>query len=192
MTPVIPCGALACDASAAIEQHFALVGFARYVKALALVASEGKQGRVALSWEAWAVALAAQPEALSEFFNYCQEHGVFTVEDDGEQVALGCPALAQVASDEAAPVAKASPLLFTHSDEWVAWFKEEMAYPPKIANRAENVRVFRRWCASNVTVEEMNTAVQLTIKAGTGLGTPALHGHLQALRAQRIKEANEW
>lgn len=192
MTPVIPCGALACDASAAVEQHFALVGFARYVKALALIAGAGDAGRVSLSWEAWAASLAAQPEVVSEFFNYCQEQGVFTVDDDGEQVALGCPSLVQVASDDPATPAVESPLLFTHSDQWVAWFIEEIAYPTKIANRADNVRMFRRWCASNVTVHEMNTAVQLTIKAGTGLGTSALHGHLQALRAQRIKEANEW
>lgn len=192
MTPVIPCASLACDAATAIEQHFSLVGFARYVKVLSLVASAGDGGGVTLSWEAWAASLAAQPEALSEFFNYCQEQGVFTVEDDGEQVALGCPSLLQEVSSEPAKPSVATPLLFTHPDEWVSWFIEEMAYPPKIANRADNVRMFRRWCASNVTVDEMNTAVQLTIKAGTGLGTPALHGHLQALRAQRIKEANEW
>lgn len=192
MTPVIPCGALASDASATVEQHFALVGFARYVKALALIANAGDAGRVSLSWEAWGASLAAQPEALSEFFNYCQEQGVFTVDDDGEQVTLGCPSLLQVSSREPVTTAVESPQLFAHPDEWVTWFIEEMAYPPKIANRADNVRMFRRWCASNVTVHEMNTAVQLTIKAGTGLGTSALHGHLQALRAQRIKEANEW
>lgn len=192
MNPVIPCDALSSDHARAVEQHFALLGFARYVKVLALLASEGQSGRVVLSWEAWAALLAAQPEPLSEFFSVCQAQGVFTVEDDGEQVAVECPALVREVPSEATTPDVASPLLFTHAEQWTAWFVEEMAYPPKIANRADNQRMFRRWCASNVTVEEMNTAVQITIKAGTGLGTAALHGHLQALRARRIKEANEW
>lgn len=188
--PAIPSHALSSDAATTVEQQFSLVGFARYVKVLALMASAGSDGRVSLSFEAWAAALAAQPEALSVFFNYCQERGVFTIEDDGELMTLSCQALVQ-APEAPAPTVVETPL-FTHAEQWAAWFVEEMAYPPAVANRAENQRMFRRWCASNVTVSEMNAAVQLTIKAGTGLGTPALHGHLHALRAQRIKEANEW
>ncbi len=183
-------------AVADIEAHFALVGYARYLKVLELIAAEagGNDGRhaVTLSWDAWAVSLSGEPDVLTEFFAFCQDHGVFDVEDDGEKATVTCSDLMLNGAEPSPGPRPTEQTLFTDSDQWVEWFIEELAYPPKIARKADNVRMFRRWCASNVTVGEMCAAVQKTIEAGTGLGTPALHGHLQALRAQRLKEASEW
>lgn len=192
---VHPASMSASKAVVDIEAHFALVGYARYLKVLELVADEadGSDARraVTLSWDAWAASLAGEQDVLAEFFAFCHEHGVFEVEDDGERATVACLDLV-LSRTESAPVPPRDETLFTHHDQWVAWFIDDLSFPPKMANSPDNIRMFRRWCASNVTVGEMSAAVQKTIEAGTGLGAPALHGHLQALRAQRIKEANEW
>ncbi|MCO7217095.1 hypothetical protein [Halomonas sp. OfavH-34-E] len=186
----------ASKAVADIEAHFALIGYARYLKVLELVAAEAggddTRRKVTLSWDAWAASLAGEQEVLAEFFAFCHDHGALSVEDDGERVTVECDGLDLCRGMRAVPEPAGDQTLFTHHDQWVAWFIDDLSYSPKLANQPDNLRMFRRWCASNVTVGEMTAAVQRTIEAGTGLGTPALHGHLQALRAQRIKEANEW
>lgn len=185
----------ASPAVKAIEANFALVGYARYLKVLEILAgaAEGDDSRrsAAMTWDGWAAALAAQHDALSEFFAFCHEQGAFAVEDDGEQVTVSCDALALYRQAPASPETPGDLTLFTTPEQWAEWFIEDLSYPPKLAHRPENLRMFRRWCASNVTVGEMCAAIQKTIEAGTGLGTAALHGYLQALRAQRIKEANQ-
>ncbi|MEQ5770029.1 hypothetical protein NFH98_20875 [Halomonas sp. H33-56] len=180
------------EAVAAIESHFALVGYARYLKALEVIAAEGEARAATLSWDGWAAALAGDQERLAEFFAFCAEWGALTFEDDGERVTVGCPELTLPRDPREVLPPPDEQTLYTTSEQWAAWFEQELSFPPAMAKDPKALRMFRRWCASNVTVGEMNAAVQRAVADNTGMNPAALHRQLQALRRQRLEDATTW
>lgn len=174
-----------------IEAEFALVGYARFIKTLELVAGQGSEsGTLTLSWSAWEAALAGDQESLAEFFAFCANAGAFEMEDAGDTVVIRCPTLERPASGITSPATDST--LFTEPAQWAEWFIEDLSWPPAMANDPNNLRLFRHWCASNVTVGDMCAAIQVAIKENTGMSAGALHKQLRALRQRRIEEANKW
>lgn len=147
-------------------------------------------GPVVMSYDAWAAELYSDDEVVREFINFCADQSLLAVEDDGETLSVFSSALERVTPAQAAP-APGDETLFTRHEQWAAWFVDDLNYPPDMANSRDSMRYFARWCASRVTVGDMSEAVQAAISDGSGVGVSALHKHLQALRAKRIKEANE-
>lgn len=180
------------EAVAAIQSRFALVGYARFVKTLEAIAAEGETRAAAMAWDAWEATLAGQQDQLAEFFAFCSELGVLSFEDDGEVVTVGCAELALPRDPSDVPPPPSDQTLYTTAEQWAEWFVLELSFPPVMARDQEALRLFRRWCASNVTVGEMNAAVEASIASGAGPNPKALHGYLQAQRRQRLEDATQW
>lgn len=73
---------------------------------------------------------------------------------------------------------------------WAAWCESELAMPGWMLAEHETQSLFRRWCASNVTVAEATQAVLQA--AAEGSASPvAIHGHLTALRKQALLKAHQ-
>lgn len=183
-----PAGLAKTEGVAAVAQAWALAGYARYVLLLEVLAAS--TGPVVMSYDAWAAELYSDDEVVREFINFCADQSLLAVEDDGETLSVFSSALERVTPAQAAP-APGDETLFTRHEQWAAWFVDDLSYPKKTADSADCGRYFARWCASRVTVGDMSEAVQAAISDGSGVGVSALHKHLQALRAKRIKEANE-
>lgn len=173
---------------AAVSRAFALAGYARYVLLLEVLAAD--DGPVRMSYDAWAAELHSDDESVREFMAFCAEQELLGVEDDGECLSVYSPTLERFDPTQAAPT-PTDETLYTTPEQWAAWFVSDLSYPPKTANNPDTLRYFARWCASRVTVGDMGAAVQASIDQGTGLGVSALHGHLSALRAKRLKEASQ-
>lgn len=173
---------------AAVMQEFALAGYARYVLLQEALAAES--GPVAMSADAWAAVLYSDDESVIELLQFCQSQGLLVIEDDGETLSVYSPVIERYDPSQI-PQAPTNDTLFTRHEQWADWFINDMAYPPKIANNADCRRYFARWCASRVTVGDMCEAVNVATAQGSGVDVVTLHKHLQALRAQRLKEATE-
>ena len=185
---VHPAGLASSDALAPLLSEYALAGYARYMLLLEVLAADDKPVR--MSYDAWAAELSSDDESVREFLAFCAEQALLVVDDDGECLSVYSPTLERFDPDQAAP-APTDETLYTTPEQWAAWFVNDLSYPPKTANDPETLRYFARWCASRVTVGDMGAAVQASIDQGTGLGVSALHGHLSALRAKRLKEASQ-
>lgn len=171
---------------AAVAKEFALAGYARYVLILEALAAE--TAPVCLSYDGWADRLYSDDESVREYMQFCQDQGLLVIEDDGERLTVHSPDLQRVIPTNQAPN---DDTLYTRPEQWSEWFVNDLAYPLKTANSADNRRYFARWCASRVTVGDMCAAVEAAIAQGSGVSVTALHQHLQALRAKRLQEAAE-
>lgn len=185
---VHPAGLSRSDGVAAVAEAFALAGYARYMLLLELLASTTDPVR--MSYDAWAAELYSDDDSVREFMTFCAEQGLLVVEDDGECLNVYSPVLERFDPAQAVP-APTDDTLYTQPEQWAAWFVNDLSYPQKTANSTDCMRFFARWCASRVTVGDMSAAVQVAIAQGSGVGVAALHTHLQALRAKRLKEATE-
>ena len=185
---VHPAGLAGSDALAPLLSEFALAGYARYMLLLEVLAADA--GAVRMSYDAWAAELSSDDESVREFMAFCEDQGLLAVEDDGECLSVCSLVMERYDPDQAAPT-PTDETLYTTPEQWAAWFVNDLSYPPKVAKDPETLRFFARWCASRVTVGDMGAAVQRSIDQGTGLGVVALHGHLSALRNQRLKEATQ-
>ena len=172
---------------AAIEAGFALVGYARYVKVLELLAGADDH-QVTMDWPGWAAQLAAQHDQAVEFLTFCDARGALVLEEQGEAVTLRCADLVPYSVAPPTPM-PSDDTLFTTPEQWAEWFIADLSYPPSIAHEPEHLRQFARWCASRVTVGDMSEAVQVSIAKAEGLNIAALHRQLSALRKQRLEEA---
>lgn len=81
------------------------------------------------------------------------------------------------------------PQLFNKACQWAAWCVAELGMPPDLTKDPYTQQLFRRWCASNVTVLEMHDAVQAAIAKQSSLSPSALHDELQLIRRQRLEKA---
>ncbi|MNO06813.1 hypothetical protein D3C81_2287580 [compost metagenome] len=61
--------------------------------------------------------------------------------------------------------------------------------PRQVTSDPYTQQLFRRWCASNVTVTEMLQACELASQAPPDLSPTALHRHLQTVRRLRLEQA---
>lgn len=177
-----------------VEQRFGFPGYARLVKLLELIGGAGPvvDGEpVVMPWadvlEIWQLA----DMRSREFLKYCEEANALRVtRDDGLfQVTLCGELAALMASAPMVPAVSAGPVLFETEDQWAAWFAADLNCPPYLANDACTRQLFRRWCATNVTVAEVEAAVELAIKAKEEPLPAALHDHLKTVRNTKIERA---
>ena len=146
-----------------VEQRFGMAGFARLIKLLELFASSPSRntGVVALPVSDWLDALQVDPQDLGFLLDYLAKAEWLTLEQ-GEEPG--------------------SPLRITLADF-------TMFLPPLLGKDPYTQDLFRRWCASNVTIEEMELAIELARKASTAPSPPALHDFLKTVRNTKIERA---
>ena len=182
---VHPAGLANSEGVSAIATQYGLVGYARYLLVLETLAAA--TGPVQKSYVAWGDLMEADDDSAREFMAFYQEQGLVIVEDDGEALTVHCPTLERV--DPAQE--PTDDTLYHRAEQWAAWFINDLAYPPHVANHPDNLRYFARWCVSRVTVGDMSAAVEAALSQGSAPTVIDLHDHLQAHRAKKLKEAVE-
>ena len=75
------------------------------------------------------------------------------------------------------------------ADQWRQWFEAELSMPPLLGKDPYTQDLFRRWCATNVTIAEMEQAIDLARNANTGPSPAALHEFLKTVRNTKIERA---
>ncbi len=180
----LPAGLSAGGPGSSVERAFGLEGYARLVKLLELLAGydPAAAGVLTMTSAAWCEWLNASPGELRQFLEhlgrsgwlrYSQEDGVITVDLLKADDFLPGPA----------------PVLFTDPGQWLFWCETELNMPRHVSGDPYTLQLFRRWCASNVTVTEMLQACELASQGQPDLSPPALHRHLQAVRRLRLEQA---
>lgn len=192
---VFPVGLSELVIAKKVEQRFGLLGFARLLKLIELVVERGKAGETSLSvvvaWGDFLIALGCNQEVAGEFLAYCEHARVLDRGEDEGRLKL---TLVGELAGRLLPSANVAPMpvgrvLFETDKQWCQWFKEEWSCPPYLANDPETRRLFRRWCATNVTVDEMQAAIDLAVLAREAPVPAVLHEHLKALRQTKINNA---
>lgn len=171
-----------------VEQRFGLQGFARLVKVLELLAASPYRDACVIELPAsdWLDALAIGRADFDEFLTYLAKADWLTVEQADEPGAPLRVTLLQVG--DLLPGA-GELKLFTKACQWQAWCVAELGMPKDATTDPYVQQLFRRWCASNVTVTEADEAVAAAIAKQASLHPSALHAELQAIRAARLEKA---
>ena len=170
-----------------VEQRFGLAGFARLIKLLELFAASPlrDKGVIELPVSEWADALQAGPLNASVLLDYLSSDGWLS-QARGEEP--GAPL--RVTLTDFADFLPALDMPKT-AEQWCAWFTSELSMPDQHGTDPDNQALFRRWCATNVTIDEVEAAVELAIKASEAPTPAALHDHLKTVRNTKIERARQ-
>ena len=129
--------------------------------------------------------IATQSEELHELLNLLSKAGWLTYSEGDEP---GAPLVVDfLKSDDFLPAA--APILFTAADQWVFWCETELNMRREVTGDPNNQGLFRRWCASNVTVTEMLQACEEAAPTNPQLTPSVLHAQLQTVRRARLEKA---
>lgn len=192
----VPAGLSDLVISRKLEQRFGLLGFARMVKLVELVAAlsaADSPTSVVVAWGDFMVAVGCNQETAGEFLAYCEQARVIdrSTEDGRLRLTLIGELAVMVTSEAPPPPVPSGPVLFSTDKQWTAWFIAELNCPPYLANDPVTRQLFRRWCATNVTVDEVQAAIELAIKASEAPHPAALHDHLKTVRNTKIERARQ-
>ena len=178
-----------------LEQRFGLIGLARLLKLVELVTdrlpAEGPPS-VVLAWGDFLTELSCNQEQAVEFLAYCDHARVLDqATDDGRlRLTLVGELASRLRPEVPTPLPQASGRqLFDTDKQWAAWFKDELSCPPYLANDPLTRQLFRRWCATNVTVDEIEAATERALKASEAPHPAVLHEHMKAIRQTKIERA---
>ena len=168
-----------------VEQRFGMAGFARLIKLLELFASSPSRhsGVIELPISDWVDALQAGPQDVNEFLAYLAKAEWLSVEQGEEP---GSPLRITLTAFEVFLPPLELPKI---ADQWRRWFEVELSLPPLLAKDPYTQDLFRRWCASNVTIDDMELAIELARKANTAPSPTALHDFLKTVRTTKIERA---
>ena len=168
-----------------VEQRFGVAGFARLIKLLELFAASPSRnaGVIALPISDWLDALQVGPQDLGFLLDYLAKAEWVTLEQ-GEEPGSPLRVTLVNFADFLPPLE-----LPKVADQWRCWFEIELSMPPLLGKDPYTQDLFRRWCASNVTIEEMELAIELARKASTAPSPPALHDFLKTVRNTKIERA---
>lgn len=191
----VPAGLSELVISRKLEQRFGLLGFARMVKLVELVANlstPDSPASAVVAWGDFMIAVGCNQETAAEFLAYCDQARVLNRgNEDGRLRLTLLGELAAMVTSEAAPIVEGAPVLFATDKQWINWFIAELNCPAYRAHDPATRQLFRRWCATNVTVEEAEAAVELAIKASEAPLPAALHDHLKTVRNTKIERARQ-
>ena len=168
-----------------IEQRFGAAGFARLIKLLEQFAASPSRGAglIELAPSDWRDVLQVGPLELNVFLAYLETAGFLVLEQGAES---GSPLRVTLADFSAFLPSLQLPRV---ANEWRLWFAAELGLSEDQGKDPYNQSLFRRWCATNVTIDEMNAAVELAIKDGAGLAPASLHNFLMTVRKEKLEAA---
>lgn len=178
-----------------LEQRFGVVGIGRLVKLIELMSARAEPGRkgpsMLVAWGDFMASLQCNAEAATEFLTYCEQARALdrSTEDGRLRVTL----VGELASLMTRPDAPEAPVmqvagrtLFATYKQWVDWFKSELNCPPYLANDPYTHKLFKRWCITNVTLDEVEEATQRAIERREAPEPAILHDYLKALRLEKL------
>ena len=178
-----------------LEQRFGLIGIARLLKLVELLnerlPATGPLSAV-VAWGDFMAALDCDSDTATAFLAYCDHARV--LDQATEDGRLRLTLIGELAARLRPPVPDPPPqssgrLLFDTDKQWAAWFKDDLNCPPYLANDPLTRQLFRRWCATNVTVDEIEAATERALAAGHAPQPTVLHDHLKAIRQSKIERA---
>lgn len=180
----LPAGLSAAGPAASLERAFGLPGYARLVKLLELLAGHehAAAGVLTMTAAAWCEWLSASPGELRQFLEHLGRSGWLRYSQDDGSITVDL-----LKADDFLP--GPAIVLFTDPAQWVFWCETELNMPRHVSSDPYTQQLFRRWCASNVTVTEMLQASELAMQGQPDLSPAALHRHLQAVRGLRLEQA---
>jgi hypothetical protein len=167
-----------------VERAFGLAGYARLLKLLELLAGydPSAAGVLTMTAAAWCESLSASPGELRQLFEHLGRSGWLRYSHDDGSIAVDL-----LKADDFLP--GPAPVLFADPAQWVFWCETELNMPRQVSSDPYTQQLFRRWCASNVTVTEMLQACELAAQGQPDLSPTALHRHLQTVRRLRLEQA---
>jgi hypothetical protein len=178
-----------------LEQRFGVVGIGRLVKLVELMSARAEPGRkgpsMLVAWGDFMAALQCNTEAATEFLTYCEqaraldrstEDGRLRVTLVGELASL----LAEPDTSDAPITQVAGRTLFSTHKQWVDYFRSELDCPPYLANDPYTHKLFKRWCITNVTLDEVEEAIERAIERREAPQPAILHDYLKALRLEKL------
>lgn len=179
-----------------LEQRFGLLGLARLLKLAELVVARAEPGakrpRAVVAWGDFKAALQfTSQEAATEFLNYCDHARVLDQGVEGDRLRLTLAGeLVELIAPPAPPSPVAARQLFQSEQEWAEWFSTDLNCPPYLRNDPATRRLFRHWCASNVTVDEVEAAAIRATSAREAPHPATLHDYIKAMRLEKIRAAS--
>lgn len=177
-----------------LEQRFGLIGVARLLKLVELVAERldaaAKAPSAVLAWGDFMSALHCDGETAGDFLSFCDHARVLDRGNDEGRLRLTLlgELAACFAGAEAVEVERRE--VFTTAKQWSEWFAFDLNCPPYLANDPYTKKIFERWCITNVAVDEVQAAVERAIQRGEAPQPAVLHDHLKALRLDRLSALN--
>lgn len=174
-----------------VEQRFGLMGLGRLLKLIELVGerADASAPTAVIAWGDFLAALHCDQEAAGDFLSYCEHARVLDRgNDDGRlRITLVGELAARLVPPESLAATSPGRQLFDTEKQWAEWFKSDLNCPPYLANDPVTRQLFRRWCATNVTTDEVEAATERAIKAGEAPQPAILHDHLKALRVDKLR-----
>lgn len=178
-----------------LEQRFGLIGLARLLKLVELVTErlpvDGPPS-VVLAWGDFLTEMSCNQEQAVDFLAYCDHARVLdqATEDGRLRLTLVGELASRLRPVVPTPLPQASGRqLFDTDKQWATWFKDDLSCPPYLVNDRLTRRLFRRWCANNITVDEIEAATELALKAGEAPQPAVLHDYLKTVRQTKIDRA---
>lgn len=179
-----------------VEQRFGLLGLARLLKLVELVTSRADTSistpTAVVAWGDFLAALQCNQEDAGEFLSYCDHARVLDrgSEDGRLRLTLVGELVARLAPPNDPARCLGDRLLFHTDKQWSDWFKADLNCPPYLVNDPATRRLFKRWCVSNVTTDEVEKATASAIKAGEAPHPAVLNDYLKALRIEKLSALN--
>jgi hypothetical protein len=175
-----------------LEQRFGTLGIGQLVKLVELVATRAEASRkgptMVIAWGDFLAALGCNVETATEFLTYCEQaRAIDRGNDEGRLRITFVGELALLlAEPQALPVQAPGRILFESDVQWADWFKADLNCPPYLANDPYTRQLFRRWCVSNVTLDEIEEATKRAIERGEAPQPAVLNDYLKALRQEKL------
>lgn len=175
-----------------VEQRFGLLGLARLLKLVELVTERADKATTALTavvaWGDFLATLHCDHGAAGEFLSYCDHARVLDrgTEDGRLRLTLVGELAARLVPVDAPAQVWGERQLFATDKQWADWFKADLNCPPYLLNDSATRQLFRRWCVSNITTDEVEAATARAIKAGAAPEPAVLHDYLKALRGEKL------
>lgn len=171
-----------------VQEKYGLEGYARLVKLLERLAEAdpSAEGKVSGRLSGWLSLLQQSQAQFFAFLQFLARCGWVRFEPvstlDAELTLEFCSA--------ASHLPDLSPTLLSSPEQWAFWCEIELNMPAAMSRTEPAQSYFRRWCASNVTVTEMEAAIEEGARANDLSITPsALNSRLASIRKARLEAA---
>jgi len=167
-----------------VTQRLGLLGFARLVK---IIEECTDNGMVSLSWSDWLGLLECNREQFDELLAVLSKVGAFRA---SQAEGISAPLMLTMGQSLQFLLAKPDPatVIHTRPEQWESWIKTELCSPAWLVKDETTQTLFRHWCASNVSLAEVTSALELAALA-KDLSPVGIHEQIKTARASRLVQA---
>lgn len=167
-----------------VTGRLGLVGFARLVR---IIEECTDNGMVSLSWSDWLGLLECNREQFDELLATLEKFGAFRA---SQAEGISAPLMLTMGQPLQFLLAKPDPatVIHTRPEQWEAWISTELCNPPWLVKDEATQALFRHWCASNVSLAEVASALELAALAND-LSPVGIHEQIKNARVSRLVQA---